>query len=156
MSVTTTQIQRDGALLRVQGIRFNGADQTEDADEYQCLVKAFSAPGKGAGRGKAKAAQPAAVVLEAEVVVTVEGTHRLAMKRKHVSSVEALAKALAKGMPAGEAPSAPELLEMRMRVSYDESGERRGKLDPAQPLAMAQAAVEAHELFVWRRKQSTE
>ena len=90
------------------------------------------------------------------VVVTVEGTHRLAMKRKHVSSVEALAKALAKGMPAGEAPSAPELLEMRMRVSYDESGERRGKLDPAQPLAMAQAAVEAHELFVWRRKQSTE
>ena len=41
---------------------------------------------------------------------------------------------------------------MRMRVSYDDAGERRAKLDPSQPHAMAQAAAEAHELLVWRRK----
>ena len=85
------------------------------------------------------------------ITVTVEG-HAIAMKRKHVESIEALASALVKGMPAGSAPSKDVLLSMKMKASYSADAAKRVKVDPSLPEAVRQVADKAWELYIWRPK----
>ena len=85
------------------------------------------------------------------ITVTIEG-HAIAMKRKHVESIEALASALVKGMPAGSAPSKDMLLSMKMKASYSADAAKRVKVDPSLPEAVRQVADKAWDLYIWRPK----
>ena len=80
------------------------------------------------------------------------------MKRKYLSSAEALVKALGRALPDGAAPTLEQLVSMRMKYEGGRGGEKHGqhaekvRVDLTEEGAMRKAAAEAHSIFVWPRK----
>ena len=78
---------------------------------------------------------------------------RLKLPRQQLASLDQMAKALAKALPAGTAPSASELAaRYRMKVARDEGAERE-KVDLKDAAAISAAAAAASALYAWPRKE---
>lgn len=75
------------------------------------------------------------------------------VKRRHLSSLDTLVKALARGLPCGTVPTVQQLQQMRMKYSLDEHGEHRISLNPADDEAVRRSAGEACGLYIWPRKK---
>jgi len=81
--------------------------------------------------------------------------YALEMKRKHLSSADALAKALGRALPDGAAPTLEQLVSMRMKYEGERGGEKHAekvRVDLTAEGAMQRAAAEARSIFVWPRK----
>ena len=82
--------------------------------------------------------------------------YTVALKEKHLASLEALSIALSRVLPEGAVPTASQLAAMKMKyttTSADDHG-NKVRLDPAEAGAMQQAAREAKVIYIWPRKTS--
>ena len=77
----------------------------------------------------------------------------LELKRKHVAKLEALAKALRKGLPAGAAPTLEQLAAFRFKYSTAADASKREKLNPSATEELERAAQVAASIYAWPRKE---
>jgi hypothetical protein len=109
---------------------------------------------KGGGIPSGYQILPGTVAVQIQTM-GVGGVHKVQVPRKRLASLDSLAKALQKVLPAGSAPSASELAErFKMKVSRSGEGGEREKLNPQDAAAMSALVEEAHAmLYVWPRKE---